>query len=134
MGFAALESTGYAFTTFLLSQGQISTSIGTTVLRGLVAPFGHGIWTALLGAVLFRASGQRHFRITGLVILTYLFVSFLHACWDGLPHTVLFVMPPGIPVSTVTLVLAIIGVIALVIVYRQAIRRQMQQLSAANLP
>ncbi len=133
MGFAAFESTGYAFTSFLLSQGHVSASIATTVLRGLVAPFGHGIWTALLGAVLFRASGQRHFRITGPVLLTYLFVSVLHACWDGLPYTVYFVIPPGIPVSAVTLVLAVIGVVALAIVYRQAIRRQMQQLSTANL-
>jgi protease PrsW len=133
MGFAALESTGYAFTSFLLSKGQVEASIATTILRGLVAPFGHGIWTALLGAVLFRASGPRHFRITGSVLLAYLFVSFLHACWDGLPNTVYFVIPPGIPVSIVTLVLGVIGVITLAIIYRQAIRRQMQQISTASL-
>ncbi|MBV9710314.1 MAG: PrsW family intramembrane metalloprotease, partial [Ktedonobacteraceae bacterium] len=134
MGFAALESTGYAFTTFLLSNSHAAgASIATTVIRGLVAPFGHGIWTALLGAILFRASGQRHFRITLSVILTYLFVSLLHACWDGLPYTVYFVIPPGIPISAVTVVLAVIGVVSLFIVYRQAIRRQIQQLGAANL-
>src|SRR5207237_6911624 len=45
MGFAALESTGYAFTALLLSHGFISASIIETVIRGLFAPFGHGVWT-----------------------------------------------------------------------------------------
>ena len=56
MGFAALESTGYAFSTFLLSHGVVGASIATTIVRGLFAPFGHGIWTALLGAMQY--SGQ----------------------------------------------------------------------------
>src|SRR5947209_5436715 len=51
MGFAALESTGYAFTAFLLSNGHISASIAVTVIRGLFSPFGHGVWTGILGAV-----------------------------------------------------------------------------------
>src|SRR5579862_3430463 len=55
MGFAALESTGYAFTAFLTSHGLVGASLLSTVIRGLVAPFGHGLWTGILGAVLFRA-------------------------------------------------------------------------------
>src|SRR5438270_1056962 len=78
MGFAAFESTGYAFTAFLLSHGYVGVSIAETVLRGLLTPFGHGIWTGILAAVLFRERRHDHFRITGLVILTYLFVSVLH--------------------------------------------------------
>ena len=70
MGFAALESTGYAFTAFLLSQGHVGVSIVETVIRGLIAPFGHGIWTGILATVLFRESRPHHFRITGLVIVT----------------------------------------------------------------
>ena len=83
MGFAALESTGYAFTTFVESQGVVTVSIAVTVLRGLLAPFGHGVWTAILGAVLFRQSQPQRFRLTGAVILAYLFVSLLHGLWDG---------------------------------------------------
>lgn len=134
MGFAALESTGYAFTTFLLSNGVVSASIATTVVRGLFAPFGHGIWTALMGAMLFRASEPRRFRITGSVILTYLFVSVLHALWDGAPSAIIFVIPPGIPVSAVTLLLAIVGVISLIIVYRSAIRRHLREVSVFTTP
>src|SRR6476659_368338 len=34
MGFAALESTGYAFTALLLSHGYVAASIVSTVIRG----------------------------------------------------------------------------------------------------
>lgn len=102
------------------------------MIRGLLAPFGHGIWTAVLGAVVFRESRPHHFRITGLVIITYLFVSVLHGFWDGLPHTVYFIIPPGIPISVATIVLSIVGVVTLTIVYRRAEVRQVQQPIAPN--
>lgn len=126
MGFAALESTGYAFTVFLLSHGQVGASIVETLIRGLLAPFGHGVWTGLLGAVLFRESRPHHFRITGWVLLTYLFVSVLHGLWDGLPRTVFFVIPPGIPISVATLVISVVGIVLLSVEYRRAEVRRIQ--------
>ncbi|GAC1427036.1 MAG: hypothetical protein NVS4B1_25540 [Ktedonobacteraceae bacterium] len=129
MGFAALESTGYAFTAFVASHGQVTASIVSTVLRGLLAPFGHGVWTAILGAVLFRQSTPRRFRLSGLVILTYLFVSVLHGLWDGLP-LVLFltvVVPPGINIPVVTIILSVIGIVVLAIMYRRALRQRLSQ-------
>src|SRR2546430_5382081 len=36
MGFAAFESTGYAFTAFLLSGGSLSSVVGVTLMRGLL--------------------------------------------------------------------------------------------------
>lgn len=133
MGFAALESTGYAFTAFLLSNGQISASLTETVLRGLLTPFGHGIWTGILGAVLFRESAPHRFRITGLVILTYLFVSFLHGLWDGLPVTLYFTVPPGLPIPVTSLIIGVIGVVVLSVLYRGAMKQQRQQ-STLTLP
>ncbi len=133
MGFAALESTGYAFTAFLTSGGHVSVSIVETVFRGLFAPFGHGVWTAILGAVLFRASGQRRFRITGTVIVAYLFVSVLHGLWDGFPFSIYFVIPPGIPISITSLVLGIIGIIGLIFLYRRSLVQQQQLLAAGHL-
>jgi RsiW-degrading membrane proteinase PrsW (M82 family) len=129
MGFAALESTGYAFTTFLLSHGRIGVSIVETVIRGLLAPFGHGVWTAILGAVLFRQSRPQHFRITVPVLLTYLFVSVLHGFWDGLPRTIYFIVPPGIPISVVTVVLSVVGMVTLVVVFIRALHRQRQRIT-----
>ncbi len=130
MGFAALESTGYAFTVFLMSGGHVSSSVVETIIRGFLAPFGHGLWTALLGAVLFRQSGPRHFRFTFLVLLTYLFVSVLHGFWDGLPHSIYFIVPPGIPISVTTFVISLVGVISLIIAYRRSIAQQRKLLAA----
>ena len=133
MGFAALESTGYAFTAFLTSGGHVSVSIVETVFRGLFAPFGHGVWTAILGAVLFRASGQRRFRITGAVVVAYLFVSVLHGLWDGFPLSIYFVIPPGIPISVTSLVLGIIGIIGLIFLYRRSLVQQQQLLASGHV-
>ena len=123
MGFAALESTGYAFTALLTSHGYVEASIIETIIRGLLAPFGHGVWTGILSADLFRESGPHHFRITGLVILTYLFVSVLHGLWDGLPlvFSAYFVIPPGVPISVVTVILSLIGIILLAVIYRRSL-------------
>jgi RsiW-degrading membrane proteinase PrsW (M82 family) len=125
MGFAALESTGYAFTSFLLNQGHVGASLFTTVLRGLFAPFGHGTWTAILAAVLFRQSAPNNrFRITGLVFVAYLFVSILHGLWDGLPNTIYLVIPPGIPIPLISLLIGIVGLATLGAMYVRARRRK----------
>jgi RsiW-degrading membrane proteinase PrsW (M82 family) len=85
MGFAALESTGYAFTAFLSSGGSVSTSVAVTLFRGLVSPIGHGTWTAILAGVLFRESPGGRIRINRKVIEAYLVVAILHGLWDALP-------------------------------------------------
>ena len=126
MGFAALESTGYAFTALLISHGHISAALVSTVLRGLLAPFGHGVWTGILGAILFRESGPRHFRITIPVILVYLFVSVLHAIWDGLPFTLVLTIGSGssVAVPVTSIIVGIIGLSVLSVLYRGAISQQ----------
>jgi len=134
MGFAALESTGYAFTALLLSHGHIGASIAGTIVRGLFAPFGHGVWTGILGAVLFRQSGPRHFRVNIPVILTYLLVSLLHGLWDGFPYAIVVVVPPGFPLSLTALLIGIIGMIILAVLYRHAIRRQAQHIPSIVTP
>ncbi|MEU9336781.1 PrsW family intramembrane metalloprotease [Streptomyces sp. NPDC048290] len=84
-GFAALESAGYAFNAAVSTRGiDLRALLETEILRGVLAPFGHGLWTAIAGAVLLsyrRPDGR--FRITGPVVWTYLGVSALHALWDS---------------------------------------------------
>ncbi|MFE0175205.1 PrsW family intramembrane metalloprotease [Streptomyces sp. NPDC059002] len=85
-GFAAFESSGYAFNAVVSMRGlDLRSLLETEILRGLLAPFGHGLWTAIAGGVLlkFRESGGR-FRFPGAVVLTYLGVSLLHALWDSM--------------------------------------------------
>ncbi len=124
MGFAALESTGYAFTAFLESQGSISTTVGVTLIRGLFSPLGHGTWTAILASVLFRESRGGHFRIDLKVIGAYLLVSILHAMWDGLTLVVTYVSGPGLGVFIAEGVIGIIGLFVLWLRWRDAVRLQ----------
>lgn len=79
-GFAAFESAGYAFNALFTREGlSLSQAVETEVLRGLLAPLGHGLWTAIIGGVLFAGGG-----ITVRLVLTYLGVSMLHALWDSM--------------------------------------------------
>jgi RsiW-degrading membrane proteinase PrsW (M82 family) len=84
-GFAAFESAGYAFTALFTVNGlSLIQVVETEILRGLLSPVGHGLWTAILGGVLFSAAGRDRFAITGRLILAYLGVSALHALWDSM--------------------------------------------------
>ncbi|NUR90441.1 MAG: PrsW family intramembrane metalloprotease [Nonomuraea sp.] len=80
-GFAAFESAGYAFNALFTERGlSLAQLVETEVLRGILAPVGHGLWTAILGGVLFTYGG----RLTRQVVLAYLGVSLLHALWDSM--------------------------------------------------
>ena len=80
-GFAAFESAGYAFNALFTSSGlSLSQVVETEVLRGLLAPVGHGLWTAILGGVLFGAGR----RMANRVVLAWFGVSLLHALWDSM--------------------------------------------------
>src|SRR6266542_1847913 len=84
-GFAALESAGYAFNALFTSGGlSLVSLVETEVLRGVLAPVGHGLWTAILGGALFGAAARRgRLRPTGAVLGWYLVVAALHALWDA---------------------------------------------------
>src|ERR1700704_1365182 len=88
-GFAALESSGYAFSALLVREGAtVKLSLGslvfTELLRGILAPVGHGLWTGILGGVLFGAARNGHLRFTPGVIGAYILVSLLHGLWDSM--------------------------------------------------
>ena len=86
-GFAALESAGYAFTALFGSSGlSLLNLVETEALRGILAPFGHGLWTAILGGVLFASvarSRRSRPRLTGSLVGWYLLMVLLHALWDA---------------------------------------------------
>src|SRR3712207_425230 len=54
MGFAALETMGYGFTSLLLSKGNLGVLDEVLLVRGLMSPAGHAAWTGLVCAVLWR--------------------------------------------------------------------------------
>jgi protease PrsW len=124
MGFAALESTGYAFTTFLDSGGSISLFVGVTLLRGVLSPLGHGTWTAILAGVLFRERRNRHFRLDRAVIGAYVTVSLLHGLWDGLPGLLAGFLAAGADVLAALAVVSGTGLFLLWWRWREAVRLQ----------
>ncbi|HWJ53036.1 MAG TPA: PrsW family intramembrane metalloprotease [Propionibacteriaceae bacterium] len=86
-GFAALESAGYAFVALFGSNGlSLLNVVETEVLRGILTPFGHGLWTAILGGALFAtAARSRHGRprLRASLVGWYLLMALLHALWDA---------------------------------------------------
>jgi RsiW-degrading membrane proteinase PrsW (M82 family) len=130
MGFAALESNGYAFSAFMASRGSLSATVGVTLLRGVLSPVGHGTWTAILISVLFRESGPKRFRINPKVLGAYLTVVGLHALWDGLPAVIAALLSPGIDVFIGQALVGGIGLFILWRRWREARRLQEAALAA----
>ena len=85
MAFAALETMGYGFVTFLRSGGNVGALEDVLLLRGLISPAGHAAWTGLASTALFRAWSSRGQGRTGAAFAgTFLLVVVLHGLWDGL--------------------------------------------------
>jgi RsiW-degrading membrane proteinase PrsW (M82 family) len=151
-GFAAFESAGYAFTALFTERGlSLIDVVQTEVLRGLLTPVGHGLWTAILGGVLFSPSTREHFLLSGRLVLAYLGVSILHALWDSM-HAISVVLtllltgtpaqydllvrgyiaqPTSTQLELITMldwlglaVVALIGIVWLVTEWRRAPRRR----------
>jgi protease PrsW len=85
-GFAALESSGYALNSLFTQHGvSLLNLVQTEVLRAVLAPVGHGLWTAIVGGVLFHAaSHSRRLRLSLGLVAAYLLVALLHALWDSM--------------------------------------------------
>lgn len=92
-GFAAFESAGYAFNAAITSRGiDLVSLLQTELVRAILAPVGHVMWTAILGAVIFGAArAGRRFRWSWWILLTYACVSLLHAAWDSAADIASFV-------------------------------------------
>jgi RsiW-degrading membrane proteinase PrsW (M82 family) len=84
-GFAAFESAGYAFAAYQNygTHRPFMSLLQTEIDRAELSPFGHILWTAVLGGAIFAAAaGGRRFRLTRRVAGTFVGVVALHALWD----------------------------------------------------
>jgi RsiW-degrading membrane proteinase PrsW (M82 family) len=99
MGFAALETMGYAFVTLVASRGNIGTVEQTLLVRGLLSPAGHMAWTGLICASLWQLAA----RPTGAALAglagTFGTVVALHAAWDSIGGLVGYLVVGGISVG-----------------------------------
>ena len=128
MGFAALESTGYAFTAFLNSGGSLSQTVLITLVRGVIAPIGHGTWTAILVSTMFRESGPRKFHINQKVIGAYITVAALHGLWNGLPDVLSLFPDTVFNVFTGQVSVAVVGFYLLWRRYKEAKKLQIERI------
>jgi protease PrsW len=87
-GFAALESSGYALAALFVVQGQhlalsLPSVVLTELVRGVLAPFGHGLWSAILGGVIFHAAARKgHLWPAWSILVAYIGVSLPHGAFD----------------------------------------------------
>ncbi len=82
-GFAAFESAGYAFNTIVTARAiDLLTLIETEAVRGLLAPVGHGLWTALVGGALFMSARNGKLRVSWTLLGWLGVVIVLHIMWD----------------------------------------------------
>lgn len=113
-GFAALESSGYALASLFVVQGNqlylsLTSVVVTELIRGVLSPFGHGMWSAILGAAIFSAAARRgHLRLSAAVLGTYLAVSVLHGAFDSINGILGYV------------VVSLVGLVPLIWLWRRA--------------
>lgn len=93
MGFAALEDMAYGAAAFHYG---LTAVVGTVWLRQLLAPFGHGTWTAIVAGTIWREKLGGHVRITQRVVGAYLLAAGLHGLWDWDPAGVWTVFLVGV--------------------------------------
>jgi protease PrsW len=127
MGFAALESSGYAFSAFLLSRGSLTAVVVVTLLRGILSTVGHGTWTAILASILFRESNEKRIHINRKVLGAYFTVAFLHGLWDGVPGLIAILFAPGLDVFIGESLIGGLGFLILWRRWREAKRLQIEQ-------
>jgi RsiW-degrading membrane proteinase PrsW (M82 family) len=83
LGFAALESMGYGLTALFLSHGDIGQVEKLLFVRGVLSPAGHGAWTGLVCATLWRARLRPTPTAKATIAATFVVAVSLHALWDS---------------------------------------------------
>lgn len=92
--YAGVVGAGFAFTENVLYLGQAFGSgvdaghsgllLATLVMRGVISPFAHPLFTSMLGIALGVATNLRSvFGRIALPVVGYLAAVFLHACWNA---------------------------------------------------
>ena len=82
MGFAALETMGYAMVNLVQSGGSVGTLQQVLLIRGLLSPSGHAAWTGFVCAVLWRQRQTKGNWFGLPVVGAFLLAIVLHAVWD----------------------------------------------------
>lgn len=118
MGFAALESMIYG----AYRLDSVSVMLSTLWMRALLSPFGHGTWTAIAAAGIWRArSNKRFLEPAGLFALVVL----LHTFWDWQPLS-------GAAGLILMLIIGAAGLMVLRVVIQRGTEEEIQAVVALN--
>jgi RsiW-degrading membrane proteinase PrsW (M82 family) len=132
MGFAALESSGYAFTTFLSTRGSFSMLIYITIMRGIFSPLAHGTWTAILTGVILRERTGRNLKVNLYVLYAYILVIILHGAWDGLPYLLANFVPVQSAAFISYIFVGVTGILVLRRLWKEAKLQAMEKFKAQS--
>ncbi len=121
MGFAALETMGYGFTSLLASKGSLGVLDEVLLVRGLMSPAGHAAWTGLVCAVLWRErlkAGHAVFnwRVAG----AFSSAAILHALWDTFASMRSATLVGFVGIEAVSLLIALVSLTLLIRRVREA--------------
>lgn len=123
MGFAAFESAGYAY-----RAETFDAIVDSLILRGLLSPFMHIVWTANASAALWLVKGDRKFSWNMLGDMRFLRVLFssmiLHMVWNA--NFGILPIPVFLDIKYL-----ILGVIAWIICFR-LVQAGLKQLNEAR--
>src|SRR5215210_4332767 len=123
MGFAALETMGYGFTSLLLSKGNLGVLDEVLLLRGLTSPAGHAAWTGLVCAVLWRerlkvGHATFNWRVGGAFATAVI----LHALWDTFASMRSSTFVGFLSIELISLLIALVSLTLLIRRVREARR------------
>jgi protease PrsW len=123
MGFAALETMGYGFTSLLASHGNLGVLDGVLLFRGLMSPAGHAAWTGLVCAVLWRERIKAgHWVFNWRVGGAFATAVILHALWDTVASMSSSTFVGFLGIELVTLLIALVSLTLLIRRVREARR------------
>ena len=123
MGFAALETMGYGFTSLLASRGNLGVLDEVLLARGLTSPVGHAAWTGLVCAVLWRERLRAgHATLNWRVGGAFLTAVLLHVLWDTFANVRSSTFVGFLSIELVSLLIALVSLILLIRRVREARR------------
>ena len=82
LGFAAVENVSYYARAVLQGEDVFT---GTFILRGVIAPWGHPLYTSMTGIGIARESSRSWVRIVAPIVGLVAAIS-LHATWNFIPN------------------------------------------------
>ena len=121
MGFAALETMVYG----LRTSDFLDTLLATIWLRALLAPFGHGTWTALAAGGIWRGKARGLRLLDAPVFGGFVAAVGLHTLWDWQPL-------PDVPAFVWFIAIGGLGLVLLGLMVHRAGREQLGAVVALN--